>query len=149
MITAYPARQKKPWLLRCWHIRPGIVSPEMCLLPQARTNRWCWEKFRMFNHGFLCRPCGAHTSLYSHPPLTGWARLFRAFARSCGACLSSLESMLSSHKPLFYACKVKPATLKLLFSSLFLCLAFSGCAKHPDANTLVMIIESSPTNLDP
>ncbi len=28
-------------------------------------------------------------------------------------------------------------------------LAFAGCAKKPDANTAVMLIESSPTNLDP
>ena len=29
------------------------------------------------------------------------------------------------------------------------CLALTSCASKPDPNTLVMIIESSPTNLDP
>jgi peptide/nickel transport system substrate-binding protein len=37
---------------------------------------------------------------------------------------------------------------RLLLPALFLLLATS-CAKKPDPNTLVMIIESSPTNLDP
>jgi peptide/nickel transport system substrate-binding protein len=37
---------------------------------------------------------------------------------------------------------------KLLLPAVFLLLATS-CAKKPDADTLVMIIESSPTNLDP
>jgi peptide/nickel transport system substrate-binding protein len=31
----------------------------------------------------------------------------------------------------------------------FLCVSLLSCSKRPDANTLVMIIESSPTNLDP
>src|SRR5215471_20046995 len=34
-----------------------------------------------------------------------------------------------------------------LLAGILLCL--SGCARHADPNTLVMIIESSPTNLDP
>ncbi len=39
-------------------------------------------------------------------------------------------------------------TAKLLLATFFLLLTTS-CAKQPDPNTLVMIIESSPTNLDP
>ena len=38
--------------------------------------------------------------------------------------------------------------VRLLLSAFFLLLATS-CARKPDPNTLVMIIESSPTNLDP
>src|ERR1019366_4416789 len=33
--------------------------------------------------------------------------------------------------------------------AMMLLLLFPGCARKPDASTLVMIIESSPTNLDP
>ena len=40
-----------------------------------------------------------------------------------------------------------PLWLKVF--SLLLCVSLLSCAKRPDANTLVMIIESSPTNLDP
>src|SRR5271165_2106574 len=41
-----------------------------------------------------------------------------------------------------------PLATKLLLAVCFLLLATS-CARKPDPNTLVMIIESSPTNLDP
>ena len=41
-----------------------------------------------------------------------------------------------------------PLATKLLLAVFFLLLATS-CARKPDPNTLVMIIESSPTNLDP
>src|SRR5262249_48155145 len=34
-------------------------------------------------------------------------------------------------------------------SALLLLLLLTGCARHPEANTLVMVIESSPANLDP
>jgi peptide/nickel transport system substrate-binding protein len=37
----------------------------------------------------------------------------------------------------------------LMVFLLLLCGSLLSCAKHPDANMLVMIIESSPTNLDP
>ena len=40
-----------------------------------------------------------------------------------------------------------PSWSKLFY--LILCASLLSCAKRPDANTLVMIIESSPTNLDP
>ena len=40
-----------------------------------------------------------------------------------------------------------PSWLKLFY--LLLCASLLSCSKRPDANTLVMIIESSPTNLDP
>jgi peptide/nickel transport system substrate-binding protein len=36
-----------------------------------------------------------------------------------------------------------------VFAAVFLILLSTACARAPDANTLVMIIESSPTNLDP
>ena len=39
-----------------------------------------------------------------------------------------------------------PRSFLILFSSL---LALTACARKPDANTLVMIIESTPANLDP
>ena len=39
--------------------------------------------------------------------------------------------------------------LKFVSYIVFLCLPLFSCSRHPDPNTLVMIIESSPTNLDP
>jgi ABC-type transport system substrate-binding protein len=44
---------------------------------------------------------------------------------------------------------VKLETLKLVLCVLCGCILFAGCSKKPPADTLVMIIESSPTNLDP
>jgi len=35
------------------------------------------------------------------------------------------------------------------FALVLLCVSMLSCSKRPDANTVVMIIESSPTNLDP
>src|SRR5215475_12641144 len=44
--------------------------------------------------------------------------------------------------------KLIPTVLRGLLCALVL-LSLLACAKHIDPNTLVMIIESSPTNLDP
>src|SRR5438552_4684432 len=43
----------------------------------------------------------------------------------------------------------KPASKTLEALVCLVCLAFTACSGKPDPNTLVMIIESSPTNLDP
>jgi peptide/nickel transport system substrate-binding protein len=44
---------------------------------------------------------------------------------------------------------VPSCPLWLRLFCLLLCASLLSCSKRPDANTLVMIIESSPTNLDP
>jgi peptide/nickel transport system substrate-binding protein len=51
-----------------------------------------------------------------------------------------------------YASKILRAPLYSLwwnFVFVLMCMSLLSCSKHPDANTVVMIIESSPTNLDP
>src|SRR5215831_18843080 len=40
-----------------------------------------------------------------------------------------------------------PLWFKFFF--LLMCVSLVSCSKHPDSHTLVMIIESSPANLDP
>jgi ABC-type transport system substrate-binding protein len=45
--------------------------------------------------------------------------------------------------------RVPPCPLWLRFFLLLFCISLVSCAKRPDSHTLVMIIESSPTNLDP
>src|SRR5690349_14928463 len=39
--------------------------------------------------------------------------------------------------------------LSCAFFLLLLCLSCISCSQHPDPDTIVVIIESSPTNLDP
>lgn len=51
--------------------------------------------------------------------------------------------MLDAH------CGKAAARVILVITSAFLILCTLSCSRHPDPNTLVMIIESSPTNLDP
>ena len=45
--------------------------------------------------------------------------------------------------------RVPPCPLWFKFLFLLLCASLVSCSKRPDSHTLVMIIESSPTNLDP
>ena len=45
--------------------------------------------------------------------------------------------------------RVPSCPLWLRIFCLLLCMSLLSCSKRPDANTVVMIIESSPTNLDP
>ena len=40
-------------------------------------------------------------------------------------------------------------TIFFFYSSVYGCFLLFSCSQAPDPNTLVMIIESSPTNLDP
>jgi ABC-type transport system substrate-binding protein len=44
---------------------------------------------------------------------------------------------------------VPSCPLRLNLFCALLCVSMLSCSKRPDANTVVMIIESSPTNLDP
>ena len=57
----------------------------------------------------------------------------------------SQRSYSSTSKPL----RVPLCSLRWNLGLVLLCVSLLSCSKHPDANTVVMIIESSPTNLDP
>src|SRR5580765_6022512 len=47
MISAYPARQKKRWLLLYSHTRPGTDSRAMFRQQPEHNDRLCWEKSPM------------------------------------------------------------------------------------------------------
>src|SRR5580658_1769506 len=52
-----------------------------------------------------------------------------------------------SNQPSWVRSAMRRLDLIMLVALAIAC--FAGCASKPDPNTLVMIIESSPTNLDP
>ena len=49
MISAFPARQKKRWLLRFSRTRHGTDCREMCHRQPEPSDRRCWEKSPMSN----------------------------------------------------------------------------------------------------
>ena len=57
------------------------------------------------------------------------------------------RSLVSGRRPL--ATRPALASFVLAFVSFVVCFCLAGCARAPDPHTLVMIIESSPVNLDP
>src|SRR5437588_2814060 len=109
---AYPARQKKPWRLRCWLTRHGIGGRRMCPRRQARRRPWCWGKFHMSNH------------------------------RGHRGTQSGISIQIK------FLC-APPCSLWLRFFLIIVGVSVISCAKRPDASTLVVLIESSPANLDP
>src|SRR5258708_4359765 len=133
--SAFPARQKKPWRLPCWLIRRGTESRQMCRRLQVRRDRLCWGRFRMFES--LSR---------AKRGITTSARLFRGN-------VSDLEDPRGNRGPSLcsgFQKKLRSGLWKKLQTgavlALLLCLS---CNKQPNPNTLVMIIENSPANLDP
>src|SRR5882724_11479072 len=112
MISAFTARPRKLWRLRCWLTRRLTVCRETCRRLQERNALRCWEKFPMFNHR-------GHRGPRSRS--------------------SFMIGIL----------RVPLCSLWWNIVLVLLCASMLSCSKRPDANTVVMIIESSPTNLDP
>src|SRR5579884_169405 len=115
MISACPARRKKPWPLRCLLIKHGTGNQEIFHRPPELNAQWCWEKFLM--HNWL-----------NHK------------GHKCPQRIS---------QPEIHHLRVSSCTLWLKAFSFLVCMSLLSCSKRPDPHTLVMIIENSPTNLDP
>src|ERR1035438_3959372 len=122
MSLAFRQRLKRLWRLRCWRMRPGIGGPATCLLLPARNGRRSWGRFLMRSAGV--REC-ANSRSFAPPPQR------------------AKDGRAGDPGPL----RMTILFLFLLFLTLLLPLL--SCSEAPDLNTLVMIIESSPTNLDP
>src|SRR5947209_7140939 len=125
MNSAFPARPKKPWPSPCWRARRGTANPATSLQPQAQNGPPYLGKFPMpevkTHHG--------DTETRSKP---------EKFAPICVHSRSFAASLL------FLRVSVSPWWMLFLLS-----LACLSCGKRPDADTVVMIIDSSPANLDP
>src|SRR5947199_5090589 len=117
-------KQKKPLPSLCWRTKLGIVGRLMSLPRPALSGQRYWERFRMRE----LRAAGAQPRT-AMPTCLGTlvAPPFAVFEGWVRACVGTA----------------------LLLSGLFSLLPLLSCGGKPDPDTLVMIIESSPTNLDP
>src|SRR2546422_10496324 len=120
----YLPKQRKPPPSLCWRTKLGIVEHQMSLLRPALSGQRYWERFRMRE----LRAAGAQ-------PRTAMPR-----------CLGTLGAPpFAVFEGWVRAC----VGTALILSGLFSLLPLLSCGGKPDPETLVMIIESSPTNLDP
>src|SRR6266705_3157919 len=119
----YLPKQRKPLPSPCWPTKPGIVEHQMSLPRPALSGQRYWERSRMRElHAAGAQPRTAMAACVrvlcvGAPPFA----VFEGWARAC----------MRTALPL---------------SVLFSFLPLLSCGK-PDPNALVMIIESSPTNL--
>src|SRR5438477_432447 len=120
----YLLKQRKPPPSLCWHTKPGIVGHRMSLPRPAPSAQRYWERFRM-----------RELSAAGAQPRTAMPR-----------CLGTLGAPpFAVFEGWVRAC----VGTALILSGLFSLLPLLSCGGKPDPETLVMIIESSPTNLDP
>src|SRR5213593_4135705 len=119
-------KQKKPLPSLCWRTKLGIVEHQMSLLRPALSGQRYWERFRM-------------RELHAAGPEP------RTAMAACVRVLCVGAPPFAVFEGWVRACIRTALTLSVLFSFLPLL----SCSGKPDPNALVMIIESSPTNLDP
>src|SRR5437667_12758404 len=118
----YLLKQRKPPLSLCWRTKLGIVEHQMSLLRPALGGQRYWERFRMREQ----RAAGPEPRT-AMPTCLGTlgAPPFAVFEGWVRACVGTA----------------------LILSGLFSLLPLLSCGGKPDPDTLVMIIESSPSNL--
>src|SRR6059058_1121410 len=119
-------KQKKPLPSLCWRTKLGIVGRLMSLPRPALSGQRYWERFRM-------------RELHAAGPEP------RTAMAACVRVLCVGAPPFAVFEGWVRACIRTSLTLSVLFSFLPLL----SCSGKPDPDTLVMIIESSPTNLDP
>src|SRR5262249_9302595 len=133
---------------RCSPTRHGSVAPAIFPRPPEPRGQRCWERFRMCDSTpRLCHRerCACERALLSAREQHPRDRLPRCFGR--GRFLTPTRALKSARArlPGFRNDKVSSLFALLLLSSVFLL----SCSHHPTPNTLVMVIEFGPTNLDP
>src|SRR6201993_4224384 len=106
-------------------MRRGTVGRRMCLPLRAQSMRLCWGKSRMRN------PADFH-------------------GRSFNVKRLNHEGHEGTRRKTWNGSRVRLLALSG-FAGVFFALLFPllSCSNKPDPDTLVMLIESSPTNLDP
>src|SRR5204863_5813773 len=120
----YLLKQRKPPPSLCWHTKPGIVGHRMSLPRPAPSAQRYWERFRM--RELSAAGAQPRTAMPTCLGTLG-APPFAVFEGWVRACVGTA----------------------LILSGLFSLLPLFACGGKPDPDTLVMIIESSPTNPDP
>src|SRR5580692_5095551 len=127
-------RRRKRWPLRCWLTRLGIGGLPMCLRLRARNEGLCWGRFRM-RDGSRLAPRGISFGTWAS---LRYQRRGQDAPATAGR-MPALRRTIVLGAIFFF-------TLLFVFTLLFPLLS---CSSKADADTLVMLIESSPTNLDP
>src|SRR5437764_88779 len=119
-------KRKKRSRLPCSHTKPGTTGRRMYRRPRERSERRCWGKFRMRES--RTSDLGPRTS-------------------DLGLQTSDCRPQTSDLHGRGPKSEVRRRLVVALLS--FAILPLLSCSAKPDSNTLVMVIESSPMNLDP
>src|SRR5208282_1924457 len=117
--SAFRRKRKRQWRSPCSPTKRGIGVQATCRQPRERSGRRSWERSRMHKAGILAAR----------------RKQVLRFAQDD-----------NSFQVTFFP---RTTTLLGLLGMWALVLPLLSCSQAPDPNTLVMIIESSPTNLDP
>src|SRR5260370_5642112 len=123
MNSASRRKRRRQWLLHCSRMRRGIGGQAMCRWPRERSGRRSGGRFRM------------------HKAAVRESANSRSFA-------SLRMTSLFHNDNSFQVTILFRATILLALVGAWL-LPLLSCSQPPNPNALVMIIESSPTNLDP
>src|SRR4051812_2275095 len=148
MSLASRPRLKKLSRLLSSPMRRGVGRRRMCRPQPGRSGRPCWGKFRMSENphgcgqmnGFVSR--GRYSIKLAILRICGFFSTYKKAVILSGA-TSARSALLAQSKDPYAAYPFTLVVAAILLVSLL------SCSAHPDPNTLVMIIESSPTNLDP
>src|ERR1019366_3228280 len=121
----------------------GCISPMNSAFRRKRRRQWllpCWRMRRGIGGPAMCRRLRERSGRRS------WerSRMREAAAQERIVILSEAKDLLSARSR---HTSITMTILLLVTAGVVLPLLF--CSQAPDPNTLVMIIESSPTNLDP
>src|SRR2546423_829758 len=145
MIPAFPARQTKPWPPPSCPIKPGPATRATSHPPQAQATQPSWEKSPMRNR---CPAKNSKTSVALPPP----AVCVFAYIRGSIDFDQRSSAQVSGKKSFWLWLFSVPPCLRGGFWPLLLpmlVISCISCTKPPNPNTIVVIIENSPPNLDP
>src|SRR5271167_4560758 len=129
--------RRKLRLSRCWPIRHGAACRRTFHRPPGQRGRQSWAKSAM------------RRLLFTTEHTKGTEEIKGLFTTETQR---HREEEKNHTEP---GGRLKSRYHRNIISRFPLCLCvsvvlfFAGCSRKPDPNTLVMIIESSPTNLDP
>src|SRR6266849_7742712 len=123
MNSASRRKRRRQWLLHCSRMRRGIGGQAMCRRPRERSGRRSWGRFRMHKAAV------------------------REHANSMSFASLRMTSLFHNDNSFQVTILFRMTVLLALVGAWLLPLL--SCSQPPNPNALVMIIESSPTNLDP
>src|SRR5437588_3591681 len=151
MILAFPARPRKRWPLPCSPTRHGTGSRETFLRLLAQSGRRFWGRYRMCEKSIPAVLRGGRGNPTNGRNLSGACLTCDVPENYRGYTDPSLRSGCFIQLRSGFFIKIRSGCFKKLCLILvsFLCFIFLSCSHSAAPDTIVLIIEFSPSNLDP